>query len=257
MYNFVSDIWQLNDPRLPTNDLITRVVPEADFIASMAEGQLHPITMGCTPEGEWRLIAGRRRLLAKRILAEANGDNTIWVAVVEGVSHVEMDSLALQENAHRSSNPISDYLAIREILQTDRNATYKTIAAQIHATAAYVKCADLKFAEVPKWALEAVLDSKMAETTAIAVGKLNKVRQKEAQQIIKETGKLPMSAIKTMKRAVQNSATASMMSLPGVQSTNKRQFFARTELEELSVLLEKSAYSNAKKLLAGLLSQEE
>jgi ParB-like chromosome segregation protein Spo0J len=266
--DLVMDVMHCYDDRLPKNEDLMRVPPEASFISDIIEhGQLQPILMCHNDTDGWFIGFGRRRLMAIRAAYEMVDDagqhlhdGMVLVRIGEGLTKNDAAIFSLTENAQREANPISDYLAIRQLLFSKEVTSYEQIAQMLHMTKAYVKTADEKFARVPTWALEGVLNGTIALSTAIGIGKFQAPRQKEVKKIFKDKGKITGGDLVDIRRAMQADSTAQVTSLPGTAAQapdGLRQYFNRDELLEIKGLLENGAYVPAKKILAALLAQKE
>ena len=259
--DFVVDVWDCIDPRLPKTEDIMREPPESSFVMDIVEhGQLQPIMMCHNDTDSWFLAFGRRRLLAIRQAFENNlGDGKVFVRIGEGLSKNDGNTFALVENSQRSGNPISDYLAIREMLFSKEFHSYEDIAKVLHVSKAYVKQADEKYAHVPSWALEGVIAGSVAQGVAIQIGKLSPVRQKEAKALLKKDGKITGGTIQNMRRAILADTTSKVTSLVGfdTKTNGKREFFNRDELIGIQELLASGKTGAAKKALKELLDQKE
>jgi ParB-like chromosome segregation protein Spo0J len=258
---FVTDIWECNDERLPKTEDIMREPPESSFVMDIVDhGQLQPILMCHNDTDGWFLAFGRRRLLAIRQAFENNlMDGKIYVRVGEGLTRNDGHTFALVENAQRSANPISDYLAIRGLLFSKEVTSYKQIADRLHVSVSYVKQADEKYAHVPTWALEGVIAGTVAQGVAIEIGKLSPPKQKEAKAILKEKGKITGGAVRDMRRVILQDTVSQVTNLTGFEtkSDGLRQFFNRDELESIQSLLAEGKTAAAKKALKELLDQKE
>jgi ParB/RepB/Spo0J family partition protein len=253
----VVEIWDCDDIRLPLSGELTRTPPDMAFIQSMIDpGQLEPILV-CLDAANYFLAFGRRRLLAARYIKANNlGTGEILVRVVEADQNNVM-LFGLIENAQRNANGISDYVAIKTILERDKTATYKSIAKAICKTEAYVKTIDKKYARVPDWALEATLQGKIAETTAILVGSFRPAEQKQCRNMLKEKDKLSHEEAQSIRRFVQKEAVASIMPSLGLTpaTPTKQAFFPRNNIEKIAELLEAKKYPELRKFVVQLLSQ--
>ena len=266
--NFVGDIWHCNDERFPKTEDIMRTPPEASFVCNIIKhGQLQHVLMCHNDQDGWFMGFGRRRLLAIREAFETLDeqgiplhDGSVLVRIGEGLTKNDGHIFALIENAQRNGNPISDYIAIRELLLMPGTKTYKEIAEQLNVTVSYVKQADEKFAKVPTWALEGALNDTIALSTAISIGKFSSPKQREVKKIFTKNGKLTGGDVKEMNRAIRKDMVVQVSNLPGMVATpdeEKRQFFNRDELVVIEKALKKGDYPHAKALLTALLDQKE
>ena len=234
------EIWALNDDRLPRNSELKRTKPDETFIDSVKTfGQLQPIGIGYNRADGYMFIFGRKRLLALRDLFEQGlGPNKVKVYFYDGISKREVAELTLIENAQRSDNPIADALAIDDILRSDSGATFKSIAETIGKTVTYVKKAYEHYMSCPKWTLLAVLDNKMAITTAFAVSKLGKDTQEQLKKQFKKNGKLTGAEVHDSRRAMQVASYAELIPQSIYNMDVKRNKFTRAELEQIRSLEE-------------------
>lgn len=91
--------------------------PSPELVASVAAvGILVPILVQATASGPFRLLAGRRRLQA----AKAAGMDRIPAVIVPADAE-NTEALTLKENMTRRPNPVTEYLAIKSLL--DRGFT--------------------------------------------------------------------------------------------------------------------------------------
>ena len=231
--------WALNDNRLPANTDIKRTPPDDAFMESIKEIQLEPIGIGQNNADGYFLMFGRKRLLALRDLYERGMvKNEVDVRIFYDISKGDAARYALIENAQRSDNPISDAIAIDDILKSDPNATYKTIAESIGKSVTYIKKTYEKYGGCPKWTLVAILDGKMAISTAFALGKLGKDTQVELKKQFKKTGKLTGAEVHDSRRAMQVASYAQLIPQSMYQMDIKRDQFTRGELEQIHSLEE-------------------
>jgi ParB/RepB/Spo0J family partition protein len=259
MLQFIDETWDCNDERLPKGD-IQRTVPDKGFLDSIAQGQLSPIIVRKDTEGKYHLEAGRRRLLAVRMLKEdARGSGFIAVRIFEG-SETDGAWVTLVENAQRSANPVSDYQTVKKLLF--KGQTYADIAKSIGESITYVKTLDQNFAHVPDWALVAILNEQMAVPTAKELGRLSDNLQEKLRGAMEQSPKhkLTMDMVKAEHRIVQEQATMQTMSFSG-PTDNLRKIFNRSELEAIKAILDmndpEQGVVRAKAYLQDLLAQEE
>jgi len=255
---YVVERWKLDDKRLPLKADIVRTPPSADFIASMRNYmQLYPIMMCHNTVDGWFLAFGNKRLLALWTLQEENPEkfSHVLVRIAEGITKEEGHFISMIENAQRSDNAIHAYEAIRYILVSDKTSDFKSIAAKIQMPVTYVKSTAEKYGRIPDWALRAALDGKIAETTALAIGKFTKGVQVECKKELEVNGKLPLSVAKEKKRFIQKNIVATMAPAMGFVSPtgNRKAFYPVKVLDELKVLLDAGKYPQAKKKLEDLL----
>jgi ParB-like chromosome segregation protein Spo0J len=265
--DYAIDIWHCDDPRLPKNEDIMREPPESSFVNDIIEnGQLQPILMCHNEQDGWFLAFGRRRLLAirqafaiKNDKGQPMHDGNVFVRIGEGIQRNDGYIFALVENAQRNSNPISDYLAIRELLLMPGSKTFKEIATLMHVSVSYVKEADRKLCKVPTWALEGALNDTIKLSTAIGIGKFSTTKQKEVKKLYTEKGKITGGDVKEIHRAIKNDMVAQISTLTGMTTSiddNFRQYFNRDELLAIQVLLNEGKTVQAKKSLASLLDEK-
>ena len=232
-----NETWALNDDRLPASTDIKRTPPDDAFMESIKEIQLEPIGIGQNNADEYFLMFGRKRLLALRDLYKRGMvENEVDVRIFYDISKGDAARYALIENAQRSDNPISDAIAIDDILKSDPNATYKTIAESIGKSVTYIKKTYEKYGGCPKWTLVAILDGKMAISTAFALGKRGKDTQAELKKQFKKTGKLTGADVNAARRVAQTASYAQLMSKSMYEMDVKRNEFTRAELEQINSL---------------------
>jgi hypothetical protein len=236
---------------------IERIPPSADFVESIREyGQLQSILMCYNDSEGWFLVDGAQRLLAIRSLWEQDNDWKIAVTEALGIYSNDTQIISMIINAQRKDNPLHEFATIKRIMVSDRTATYKSIALQIHKPVTYVKSTFETYGRIPQWALDALVDGKIAETTAIKIGKFTKGIQEECRKEYEENGKLSLKEAANKRRLVQRNIIAKMSPAMGfATSTGKRQqFYPVKVLDELKALLDASKYAQAKKMLEDLLS---
>jgi hypothetical protein len=227
--------WALDDSRLPTNENLKRTPPDEAFLESIKEVQLQPIGMGHKEDGTWTLMFGRKRLLALRMLYErGEGKNCIWVSIFEPVTQDQISYFTLQENNFRSPNPISDALAIIEIMERDHNITPSELGNKIGMTATEVKKTYNEFGMYPKWILTGFLEGTIALSTGRKFIHLGKDVQASLKKKFNKEKKLTGTMVDEARRIMQ---TAQYVSIVPADVFNVNGFqrlsFARTELEPL------------------------
>lgn len=254
--------WKCNDPRLPPDENVFRTPPDKKFLDSIARhGQLQAILMGHNDTDGWFLVFGRKRLLAiRQLLEDGKGDGDVSVKIAEGITLNEGIEISIAENRERSDNPISDYLAIKEVRATNKFATPKEIADSVNQTEAFVKNVEKNYATVPQWALDAALDGEIAPTTAIKVGKLDANLQVKCEVILKTEKKLTATAVDDLNKFTKVEMYAKLqpqLDLSDGSDSNPdgQAFFPRSDLIQVSNLVNDGKIDEAKELLKNLLDE--
>ena len=234
-----NETWALDDDRLPESKDVKRTPPDDAFMESIKEVQLEPVGIGYNKTDGYFLMFGRMRLLALRDLFERGEvKNEIDVRIFNNISDGDAARYALIENAQRSDNPISDAIAIDNILKSDPSATYKTIAESIGKPVTYVKKTYEKYGKCLEWTLTAILEGKMAISTAFALGKLGKDTQEQLKKQFKKNGKLTGAEVHDSRRAMQVASYAELIPQSMYNMDVKRNEFTRAELEQVRSLEE-------------------
>lgn len=250
------ETWGVYDERLPKNEDLMREPPDEEFIKWMNVVQLEPIGMGEHDTQGFFIIFGRKRLKALRILSERQEvERLIDVCIFEHISYEDADILILLENNHRSSNELADYQILYQYLTSDPNPNYSVIGKKLGMTAGTVRALDNKWAPVPQWAIEAVLVGNMSKTTAVDVGKIkDKKTQKKLKKILDEEGTLPGSKVKEQKRAIQSDMLVEMDAKLFGGKTKVKEFFPRSDLENILKLLETKTKAEVTAYIESLLA---
>ncbi|MDP2362184.1 MAG: hypothetical protein Q8M94_00290, partial [Ignavibacteria bacterium] len=162
---------------------------------------------------------------------------------------------SLIENAQRSANGISDFMAIKDILSQDKSATYKSIAQAICKSESYIKTIDRKYAKVPHWALNATMAGDIAETTALLIGTFGKEEQKQCHDILKKDNKLSHESAQQIRRFIQKETMASFAPGLGFNEPQGQEFYPRCDVETISQMLEAKKYPELRKFVATLLAK--
>jgi len=234
-----NETWVLDDDRLPESKDVKRTPPDDAFMESIKEVQLEPVGIGYNKTDGYFLMFGRRRLLALRDLFERGEvKNEIDIRIFQDITKGDAARFTLIENAQRSNNPISDAIVIDNILKSDPNTTYKTVAESIGKSVTYVKKIYEKYGGCPKWTLTAILDGKMAISTAFALGKLGKDTQAELKKQFNKNGKLTGAEVHDSRRAMQVASYAELIPQSMYNMDVKRNEFTRAELEQIRSLEE-------------------
>lgn len=191
--------WSINDPRLPKNEDIIAEIPSDEFIQSVYERQNEPIAMGYDSEkDEWNLIDGRRRILALRTVANANGEDVAIDVIVKQADYYTCLEMSMQFNHFRSDNVLHDYATIRELLGRE-GADYKMVGKRIGMSPNAVRNLDLRFGNVPGWALESAVANKLSVTVAARLGDLKRQGKAETVKALKKVfdkeGKLTLAQV--------------------------------------------------------------
>ena len=254
--NIPTEIWDCNDPRLPITSDLKRTPPDRQFLDSLIDpGQLQPILMCHNDTDGWFIAFGRRRLLGIRmLLEEGTHDGRILVSYIEATKN-NANLFSLVENAQRAANGVADYMAVKEILHSDRTATYESIAKSICKSKAYVQKIDRQYCKIPSWALEATLAGDMAETTAVLIGSFSKTEQEQCYNMFKKDGHLSHERAQQIRRFIQQEIVASFAPGLGFTEPQKQEFYPRSAIEEIASLLEAKKYPELRKLISKLLSQ--
>ena len=237
--------WHCYDERLPKE--LPCEPPHISFMESVWERQLQAIGIA-ELDGNHYLAFGRRRLYAIRKGTEKKRQphsGMIDVVIFPVKSMDEIHQLAVEENKHRSPNPISDVKAIRALLTT-KSATYKSVAKALHMSEPQVKKIEAAWDGVPDWCVDAMLDGNMAMGTAKKVGKMKPDTQKKLRKQFKANeNKLTLKDVSEVRAVVRTQAQA--VALPTLKV--KRSFFSREEIEHLAGLPENAIKLALKKLL--------
>jgi hypothetical protein len=264
---FTNDYWSIDDPRLPAK--IYRGTPDAAFLEDMrTHPQRQPVVcVQCYEDGLWYFPIGNKRLLTLRLLNEEKPGEygQIWVAWTVGLSKVEIQELTLLDNINRSANPITDYMAVRTLLGEQKPdgqlMSYRDIADHLSLPISRIKEMDQKFAYVPEWALNAILDDKCTVGTAIAIGRLSTANQDKCKEIFYKKNKIVSSDVDALRHAAKVDMTASTIQLAGLNTAQPKEFYARDEIENLLTLFvqcEKAGDFNPyKKHLKNMLKETE
>lgn len=240
-YTIRYETWHCDDVRLPESKDVYAVKPDTTFLQSLNEIQLQPIGVIETKAGCF-LGYGRRRLLAVRslnageLLAEdgtiinhkRNGEIDVMIISIDEIDSIA-EALSLIENHHRSPNPISDYMAIATMLKNKMD--YKAIAKRLGVDTNTVRALDQHWSRVPAWTLEAVLDGKVAPSTAEAIGKVGPEAQKRLKKVLSKEKKITAKMVKEERQAIQQETMSQMA--PLMQFDEPRDFFSRDEVLQI------------------------
>lgn len=251
----IQELWHCNDNRLPLNSEITRIPPDSQFIQSVREnGVIQDPAVGYNDQDGWFLICGRKRLLTVRLLVEegtSSGD--MYFKVFYGVTKEEAHYLSIIENGQRSDNAISDYYAIRAIFEADNTVSYKSIAKTVGKPVTYISNLDEVYGKAPKWALEAAMDDKIADSVLKELAKSPVEYQKKAKEYFNEhkDGKnpLPKRILQNMRR-LQKQEFAVGFAQVSPAFTMKRPLIPRREVEMLAAIANDGGVPTSKRLSA-------
>lgn len=107
--------------------------PDAAFIATVSsQGILNPVWLNETDKG-FQMIAGRKRLMAARIVQDVYlNRNTIPAFVWQDLTPEQVATLALLENKARSDNVITDTIAVMQLQGAGLTPAQITQATAIH-----------------------------------------------------------------------------------------------------------------------------
>ena len=225
--------WFCYDDRLEKQ--FTRVPPTKEFITDIERyGILHLPVVGHNDVEGYFLICGRKRIMAVRdIYQRQMCDGNFHVRIAEGVSRQDAYYLQLIENGMRDENRLSDFAAIRLLIDQSGGAiTYQKIGKETGIPWTTVKNIAETYGNVPQEALQGALDGIIADTTLREISRLSNKQQAECMEILRVKKALPMSAINDLKR-VRKSIDARKQSAFVVTSTVNvgRKMFTRAEVQ--------------------------
>lgn len=187
------------DGGLPIYELIKDPVESIDNF-----GLLVPIIVRRSSSGEMEIVDGRRRLKAVKKL----GITEVPVRIIEEEDLHHPEAVTIQANTARKANPVSEYLAIKALV--DRGFEEKEIARKLGVKAAVVT-QRLTLANLNEDLFGLMESGHIAVGVGEAAAKLPAALQDQLVQRFQDAGdRLTLKDIQEVRRAQTQTATASL-----------------------------------------------
>lgn len=154
----------------------------------------------------YEIIDGNRRI---EVYREQEIDEVFALVVPADAdaSAAQIAAMRLVRNENRSSNPVQEARACKEIL--DEGGTIGAISEQLDIPKQTVK-KRLRLVEIPDPLFEAVKDEEIGHTVASRVANMTEDQQKEAVRRYEEEGKLTGKMVTDIKKARKEDALDDM-----------------------------------------------
>ena len=182
------------------------VDPTPEFVESIRRfGVLQPILL-CKRNDKYHVLAGRRRVLAARIV----GLTVVKAVVIEGLVYGDVSSsvLTLEAQRHYNENPVAEYMAIKTLVHEGYSPEQikESLGIPIHKIEKLLSLANL-----PQEVLNGVSEKKVAVSTAQTLAKMAPTYQKKAVAKFKKDGTLTGSDLVQIKRARKSETSQAVM----------------------------------------------
>jgi ParB/RepB/Spo0J family partition protein len=182
------------------------VDPTPEFVESIRRfGVLQPVLL-CKRGDKYHVLAGRRRVLASRIV----GLTVVKAVVIEGLVYGDVSSsvLTLEAQRHYNENPVAEYMAIRTLVTEGYSSDQikEALGIPIHKIEKLLSLANL-----PQEVLDGVSEKKVAVSTAQTLAKMAPTYQKKAVAKFKKDGTLTGSDLVQIKRARKSETSQAVM----------------------------------------------
>jgi len=227
------DLIYVDPTYIEVSDLIQ---PTDEFIKSVREhGVLQPVLLRKLPdnalvEGRYRVIAGRRRVTAAKIV----GLEKVPALIHNTQSVIYDAAMSLEAQALHSDNPIADFRAI--VLLIDEGYTKESITSALGVSTDRIDKL-LRLGMVSNSILDAIEDETVALGTALSMAKLGDVYRERLEEKFKREGKLTGKDVRQVKQVKAKKASGAVFEAIADQEKNTYQ----SPLEKIEELLCSSA----------------
>jgi len=171
-------------------------------------GQTDPIEVTKDANGNYIVIAGRRRIKALRVLNEACPDDwkTVDAICYSDIGPATIHSLSTIENNVRNENPLTDLEAIEYFQKTNPGISLSDISKHTGIPVSRIK-KRLRLLSLLPEIKNMVYGEKVTVSVAENIAKLSQSKQEELIRKYAEKGKLSNDDVLEVQRAVvQNNA---------------------------------------------------
>ena len=196
--------------QLPPNNALLSPNPTRELIEDISvRGQTTPIQVTKDANGNYIVIAGRRRIKAIRQLHEAIPEK--WTTVDAVLVDAPLDSysvlgLSSVENNLRTDNPLTDLQAIKYLMDNNPQISEQEISRQTGIPIARIR-KRLKLNKLIPEIAKAVINGDVAISVAEEATKLNHSKQEQLLHIFLEKGKISREdVVKAQQAVVQENA---------------------------------------------------
>ena len=174
--------------------------PDKAFVESVRHlGILVPLIVQEVSGGAYKLVAGRRRLKAARLV----GLDEVPIRVVP-MGFANPETILLQENALRRANPVSEYRAIKSLIA--KGYDQRQISKELGIAAAIIK-QRLTFDRLNETLLDLAETGHIAASVALSAAKLPPATQETLVAKFQENDRLSGPDVAAAKKVVLGAST--------------------------------------------------
>lgn len=180
--------------------------PSERFVESIRSlGLIQPIAVVDDGDGDFSLVAGRRRVGALRQIAlerdanEAPDESDLVPALVypHGTPRHVASAMSISENVQRSANPLTDLQAIESMVRA--GASEQDIADQLHLPIGTIR-SRMRLASLRPALRSALEQGTMAPSTAERAAGLDSTRQRELERVLTRDGRITAADVSELLR---------------------------------------------------------
>jgi ParB/RepB/Spo0J family partition protein len=198
------------EPRVVAVDLIDvddAIPPTDEFVQSVESvGIIHPPRL-CkgNEEGRYKIVDGRRRVLAARKLGL-----TEILVIYSPLSYADAQRsvLTIEAQSKWADNPVAEYEAVKKLI--DDGFRLEQIKQSLGLSAERINRV-LSLGSLPPSILGAVKKSEVSMSTASSLAKLPERYREEAVKIFEEKGKLTGKDVQSVRQAKQVKSGQALM----------------------------------------------
>lgn len=207
---------------LPSNEDLLSPEPTREFVQDIEfRGQMEPIHVNKQDDGTLFVIAGRRRIKAFRILAEAKPEKYETInAFVHTVSPAVAMMAVSAHNNKRSENALSDLQALEYAYNLKPNASKAEISVMTGIPIPRIS-RRLKLRQLPEKLLEAFVEGKMTTGTAEKVSTMGDKAKEKLTKVFEKNDKITAAdTVEVQREQVQNNVNT--LTLPFIEPVEIR-----------------------------------
>ena len=212
--------------QLPPNEVLLSPNPTRELIEDISiRGQTTPIQVTLDANGNYIVIAGRRRIKALRALHEAMPDK--WTTVNAILIETPLDAYSILgfasvENNLRTENPLTDLQAIKYLMDNNPQISEQEISRQTGIPIARIR-KRLKLNKLIPEIAKAVINGDIAISVAEETTKLNHSKQEQLLNIFLEKGKISKEDVIDVQRAVVQENANTLPDFPDIDTLTEEE----------------------------------
>lgn len=234
---------------LPPNEALSSPAPTKEFIEDIGlRGQLDPIWV-TEIDNKYVVISGRRRIKALRELNDA--DPTKWnkakALVFTNIDLANALNLSAVENNLRSDNPLTDYIAITQLLEKNPGISEHEISRQTGIPISRIK-KRLKLKNLKPEFYKLFSSGEMTVSTAENIAKMSPTKQDKLFNIYIQKGKVSGDDVHEVQQATVQENVNKLPVFPEIDTLDQEKILEYVHIKE--GMTDRVTFTNIKDALA-------